>query len=358
MHIDSIRVEELAQSDVEHWRSLQTANDTLDSPFFHPRFSIEVGAVRPMARVAIFRENSGKALGFLPYERMKDGTGRPIGGRLSDYQAIVGPNSLEFSPRELLRSCKLSRFQFDHWLISQPCFSSSYYTTDGSPFLDLSQGFDHYESVRREMGADELKQTQRKTRKVQRELGELRLVFHDESEAAWNALLQWKSEQYERTKATDIFAYSWTRELLKKLERERTNEFGGVLNTLYAGDTLLAVHYGLFGAGNLHWWFPTYSQQFAKYSPGRIMLLSLARQCADFGIHKIDLGRGMTAYKVRAMTGATPVGDGAVDTNQVRKFARDTWRRSLELLRKSPLRLPARVPGQVYYRLKEWLEFR
>lgn len=358
MRIDTIRVEELANSDVDHWRTLQKANSTLDSPFFHPRFSQQVGAVRDSASVAVFRENSGRVLGYLPFEKTKDGAGRPIGGRLSDYQAIIGPNDLEFSNRELLQSCKLSRFQFDHWLVSQPCFSSSFYTTDGSPFLDLSRGYAHYESVRREMGADELKQTQRKSRKVEREVGETRLVFHDTSDAAWNALLQWKSEQYERTKATDIFAYSWTRALLKDLKRERDDEFGGVLNSLYAGDTLLAVHYGLFGDGNLHWWFPTYSQDFAKYSPGRIMLLMLAQNCEDLGITKIDLGRGMTSYKMRAMTGATPVGDGTVDASPLAKFAKDTWRRSLERLRKSPLRKPARIPWQVFYRLKEWLEFR
>ncbi len=88
------------------------------------------------------------------------------------------------------------------------------------------------------------------------------------------------------------------------------------------------------------------------------MLLMLAKQAESLGVRKIDLGRGMTSYKTRAMTGVVPVGDGAVDCSPVRKFAKDSWRSLLTQLRESPLRKPARIPWQVYYRLKEWIEFR
>jgi CelD/BcsL family acetyltransferase involved in cellulose biosynthesis len=358
MRIELIHANEFSDSDRTHWRQLQLANPSLDSPYFHPNFTAAVNAVRSETHIAVFRDLAGRALGYLPMERIGHDAARPIGGQLSDYQAIIGPNDIAFGAQEFLRGCKLSRFQFDHWLTSQPCFSAAFYTTDGSPYLDLSEGFPAYEKTRREMGADELKQTQRKARKVGREVGELRLVFHDESENAWQQLLAWKSEQYERTNATDIFAYPWTRQLLENMARDRDDEFGGVINTLYAGDTLLAAHYGLYADGVLHWWFPTYSQEYQKYSPGRILLLELARQSGDLGISKIDLGRGMTSYKMRAMTGITEVGDGTVDLSPLRKFATDTWRRTLERVRNSPLRAPARAPGRVYYRVREWFEFR
>jgi CelD/BcsL family acetyltransferase involved in cellulose biosynthesis len=358
MRIEMIQANELSNADQEHWRSLQLQNGDLSSPFFHPRFTAAVSEVRDDAFLAVFTDDAESVVGYLPFERNGRDQARPIGGRLSDYQAIVGANDLQFRPSSLLRACKVSRFQFDHWLTCQPCFEKSYYTTDGSPFLDLSAGFPAYEQARREMGGDELKQTQRKARKVEREVGPIRIEFHDESSHAWECLLDWKSEQYKRTGATDVFAFPRTRELLKKLLVDRTEEFGGILNALYAGDTLLAVHYGLFGDGTLHWWFPTYSPDCSNYSPGRVMLLELARNCAEFGITKIDLGRGMTSYKLRAMTGVAEVGDGTVDLNPVRRIASDTWRKSLERMRNSPLRAPARIPWQVVYRFKEWLAFR
>lgn len=357
MRIEALPLSELGDEEFHQWRELQVGNSALGSPFFHPLFSREVAAVRSSSQVAVFRDSAGHLRGFLPFER-RAAVGRPVGGRLSDYQAVIGASDIRFSCREFLKACGLQKYQFDHWLTSQPCFASCYFTTDGSPFLDLSQGYSAYEAQRLAMGGDELKQTRRKSRKAERELGGLRLVFHDDSPSAWQSLLRWKSEQYDRTGATDVFAYAWTIELLERLTSHRSRDFCGVLNSLYADDTLLAVHYGLFADGALHWWFPTYSQDFAKYSPGRIMLWMLAQQCQSLGITKIDLGRGMTSYKTRAMTDVTEVGDGTVDASAVRKLAQGCWRKAVDQLRASPLRKPARIPWQVYYRVKEWLEFR
>ncbi|MFT7642780.1 MAG: CelD/BcsL family acetyltransferase involved in cellulose biosynthesis, partial [Pirellulaceae bacterium] len=339
------------------WAHWQATNPELISPYFHPDFARAVGSVRDDVEVAVLSK-AGETVGLFPYQRTKHHAAKPLGGRLSDYQAVIGDPELTFCARQLIRSCGLSVWDFDHVLTSQTPFKEHTTVVDLSPYLDLSQGFENYQSRLSKTGASELKQTLRKSRKLEREVGKLRLEFAMVDDTVFKLMVQWKSAQYQETQITDVFSFPWTVKLLRRLLDFNSPQFAGALGVLYAGDDIVGVHMGMRSQRVLHWWFPTYNPQFAQYSPGRILLLHLAQSCHAEGIDRLDLGRGVVPYKKRAMSGATSVSQGTVELRPVHRMVREGWRVTREWLRNSPLRGPARIPARMFYRLREWMEFR
>ena len=79
-----------------------------------------------------------------------------------------------------------------------------------------------------------------------------------------------------------------------------------MLSLLYAGDQLIAGHFGMRSPTTWHYWFPSYDNAFAKYSPGVMLLLKMAEVAPAMGIRIIDMGCGLHSYKERLMNGFVP----------------------------------------------------
>lgn len=146
-----------------------------------------------------------------------------------------------------------------------------------------------------------------------------------------------KRRQYAETGARDYFADPAHVQLVHRLLQTRDPGFGGVLSAIYAGPHLLAAHFGLRAGPVLHWWFPAYEPQFARFSPGWVLLRAVIDSAPDMGIERIDLGRGIDDYKRRAMTGYQVVCQGAVIRNPVRHRAMLARRRAVAAAKSSPL---------------------
>ncbi len=357
MKFDVIPGRELSSELRARWSAIQDLVPELDNPYFHPDFTAAVARVRTDVEIGIL-EDAGRVVGFFPFQRTSRTLAKPVGGRLSDFQAVIAEPGTEFAPDELLRGCGLKAWDFDHLIGQPPVFEPYTHFKDGSPFIDLSQGFGVYEAERGQLGKEELQQTSRKARKLAREVGPLRLEASCVDDGRLDELIRWKAAQYQRTEVTNVFGFRWTSELLHDLLATGTSEFQGMLNVLYAGDRVVAMHFGLFSRGVLHYWFPSYDVSFGRYSPGRILLLELCRFCRELGIRRVDLGRGMAGYKTRAMTGVTEVAIGGVDLRPVTAVMRAGWRHTQDWIRQSPWRKHVRLPGRALYRLREWLEFR
>jgi CelD/BcsL family acetyltransferase involved in cellulose biosynthesis len=356
MIVDLRKPDQLTSQEVALWDRFRRKNPSLDSPYFCLDYTRAVGRVRGDVEVAVLRY-ADQIVGFFPFQRQAKHLARPVGGRLSDYQGIIAEPTRQFDPREILRRCQLSAWTFDHVVDQQGTFEPFQRLSDLSPYLDLSEGFDEYTRRLRPAGRDELKATSRKSRKIEREVGPLRFEFRSGCDEAFARLLQWKSQQYRRTNVTDVFSFPWTIELLRELRQQANPDFEGLLSVVYAGDRPIAAHFGMRSRGVLHWWFPAYDPELASYSPGRVLLVELARACAREGIGKLDLGRGVAPYKARAMSGATPVLEGSVDLRPLARRLRSTWLATREFVKRSPLSGPARVPARLLYRLREWGEF-
>ncbi len=356
MKITVLPANELTSDHVDAWSQIQQANGELASPFFRPEFTQAVAAVRDDVEVAVL-EQHGDIVGFFPFQRCGWSTGIPVGGRLSDFHGLVARDDIACDVNTLLHGCKLSAWNFDHLLAAQTFFLPYHWDEFTSPFMDLSEGFDAYHAQRRLAHSDVINQTLRKSRKIEREVGPLRFVSHTDQPHVLDALVEWKSQQYHRTGATDVFAFDWTVKLLRRLVQQREKSFAGKLSALYVGEHLVAVHLGIRSRGVLNYWFPAYDPAFARYSPGLILLVELARAAPLLGVHHIDLGAGGSTFKTSFMSDALPVARGSVTSNPVSRIVRRGWYRTKRWLRSSPLRLPAQLAGRVTRPLRGWLAF-
>ena len=293
------------------WRAVQAAQEVFHSPYFCPEFTLAVAAVRPDVRIVVI-ECDGRPVGFFPHQRSTWGRGRPVGGPLSDYHGVIAAPGADWSVRELMRAARLSVWPFDHLVGDPERFTAYQSASSSSPQIDVREGYVAYVKGRREAGSDYIPKTEGLARKLGREVGELRFTFNDTTEEALAQLLAWKREQYLRAKTTNVFGRPWTGQLLRNIAATQTPEFAGVCSVLWAGGRIVASHMGMRSRTSLHYWFPAYDPELAKFSTGIILLLRMAEVAAEIGLHTVDLGKGDSQYKQRLMTGEAALGEGQV----------------------------------------------
>jgi len=355
--IITLPADQLTPAHIEAWARLQRADPAVDSPYFRPEFTQAVAAVRNDVRVAVLEED-GEAAGFFPFQRGRWGIGRPVGGPLSDFQGIIVRPGLAWSADELVRGCGLRAWDFNHLVAEQKSFHPFHRVQAESPFMDLSAGFEAYQEERQKAGSMLLRQTLRKARKAEREVGPLRFEVHTADAHAFAALIAWKEEQYRRTRAANVFAFGWTRKLLEGILAHANEEFAGLLSALYFGDRLAAVHLWMRSRAVLHSWFPAYEADLRSYSPGLVLLLEMARRAPALGVRRMDLGKGVKDYKSSFMSGAIPLAEGSVALHPLLRLVRHGWQWTRTWVRSSRLRAPARLAARWTRPLRGWLAFR
>jgi CelD/BcsL family acetyltransferase involved in cellulose biosynthesis len=348
----------LTPDHVQAWSSIQQDDPDLESPFFRPEFTRLVAEVRGNVEVAVLEED-GQLAGFFPFQRGFWRTGGPVGGKLNDFQGVVARRGLDWSADELIRACGLSSWSFDHLLPSQQPFLGHHFATGNSPFMDVSARIDDLRAVEpRNDSRTVIRELPRKLRKVEREVGPVRFELHTDNKEVFATLLRWKSEQYRRTRVTDVFAYSWTVQLLERILQQREESFAGMLSALYFGDRLAAVELMIRSRDVLHGWFPAYDQELGKYSPGMILVSELARAMPSHGLRRYHMGKGETRHKNTFATGAISLATGSVSLNPLGRLVRQGWQRTRALVRRSRLLAPARLLGRWTRPLRGWLAFR
>ncbi|MEJ2862353.1 GNAT family N-acetyltransferase [Actinomycetospora flava] len=313
MRFDVVHPGELTPGEIGRWRGLQTLTPTLRTPFLSPEFTRVVARFRPRTRVAVVHEGD-EIVGFFPFEHAPLGRGLPVAPGLSDAQGLVHADGVTWDAREMVRACGLSVWEFDHLVADQRIFDEHRTAEAASPVIDLSEGFDAYHRVVRARSS-RVRDLPRRARRLEREHGPVRFVLEATDDAAAGALdtvLEWKSAQYQRTGRSDRFARPWIRGLVHQLLGERTTAFRGCLSLLYAGDELVAGHFGLRDHGVVPTWFPAYAPSMGRYSPGLLLHLAMARAAADDGVELIDMGRGAKTYKDELKSGDATVAEGRV----------------------------------------------
>jgi CelD/BcsL family acetyltransferase involved in cellulose biosynthesis len=330
---------ELGSDLVTAWTGLQAANPDLVSPYFHPEFTRIVAAARNDVEVAVL-ESEGGIVALFPFQREQESHGRPVGGTISDYHGLICAQHFRLSPVELLEHCRLHSWDFDHLIAAQTNFKPFHWSTEISPQIDLSNGYEAYAHQRRLSG---FQQIPKKIRRIEEEFGRLRFVAHSQDVSMLEAVLQWKSLQYRQAGHTDLFAPGWVREMVNRIFITNVDGCSGVLSLLYAGDRLLAGHFGMLSRRIWHYWFPSYDPGSAKYSPGLILLLKMAEYAPAAGASIIDLGKGMNPYKERLMNSSSLLATGRLELPSWKSFYARSSRAVRSRLRSSPIGPPARA---------------
>ena len=391
------RTDELTAKELARWSELQLDDPTRASPFFRPEFAQLAGRQFESSRVAVWHDD-GVPVAFFPFQTDGARHGAPIGDVYCDFQGLVAARGFELTDDDLVADCDLRSFRFNHFVEDSPLFHGHDFRTWESPYIDLEGGFDIYRDERKRAGSGALSYAAQRQRKLEREVGPVRVELNCADESVFQRLLQWKSEQYVARGAPNYVAAPEARRFLESVWREglarrfsaydvttetsdslpgegrshephsrelhsqeprsyeqRSHEqrpyeqrtdrrlFDGPLAALYAGSTLVAVHLGLRSGRVLHYWFPAYNTEFATYSPGMLLLVRLLETAQGEGIARVDLGRGDEAYKLRLMNGVATVREGAYDTGVVRSTLRRGWYATRRMISASPLGGPART---------------
>lgn len=352
LKITVLRPSELTSHHLEVWRRILREDGLLNSPFLRPEFVCAVGAVRNDVEIGVLTDGS-EVTGFFPFQRHARHSAGPVGWKLSDLQAVVARKGCVWSPAQLLRSCHLRSWHFSNLIATQSEFQPCHSSVAESPYMDLSCGFEGYATACRARGSSYIVQTQRKRRRMEREAGPLRFEFDVSDPGVLQRLLQWKSEQYQRTNILDMFRFQWAVRLMERIaEAPQEDGFRGVLSALYCGDELVAAHLGMRSDDVLHWWMPGYSQAHSGYSPGSILMLQLTQTAAAQDIRRIDLGSGDERYKASVMSGFVGVAEGAAGVNSVQAACHRILYQARSLSRSSRLRWLMRLPKTVLRQLR------
>ena len=203
MRIEAIPAVQLTADQLSLWSQFQRADASLDSPYFRPEFTQAVAAVRSDVEVGIL-EHGDDVVGFFPFQRGKGNASLPVGGKMSDFHGLISRQNHTFNPQEILKGCHLSAWHFDHLVAAQKTFQPYFWSIAGSPYMDLSGGWQVYE--KRQLAAHKIsyKRMATKLRQVEREAGEIRLDVHAADDTAFASMIEWKRKQYQSTGVADI----------------------------------------------------------------------------------------------------------------------------------------------------------
>lgn len=342
----------LSAAEIEIWQRLLVQSPELMSPYFHPQFTLDVAAVRDDVEVAVISEG-GAIAGFFPYQRTGR-TAKPVGGMLSDAHGAIMASGVSLDLPRLLQECGLVAWDYHYQVQSQIPNSSWQPEVEEAAVMNLEGGFDAY--VGRLESRSLVKQTDRKSRKLERERGTIRFEWDSHDTEAFDLLVKWKSEQYHDSGIADVFSFDWTRKLLKKCWERTDPEFQGLMSVMYVDEKPAAIHFGLRAGEVLHQWFPAYDSELRNFSPGIIHLLDMARHAVENGVARIDLGR-ICQYKSRVATHTVQVAEGCVDLRPINRALKHGYHQTFEWLRHSPLRSVALIPGRMLRRLAEQRQF-
>jgi len=299
LRLDLLRPDALHPAQRAAWARLQEAEPVFASPFLGPDFAEAVGAVRDDVWVAAIGDAAAPEA-FLAFQR-QGRVGLPVGGGLSDCQALVAAPGWRCEAAALLRALGLARLEVTRWRAAGGLAPTGGEVV-AAPLVGLGAGFEAYARARRDAGSQAVVQTLSHARRLERALGPLRLVPHDPDPAMLARLVGWKRAQYARPRwggALDPLARPWARALLARVQATQAPGFAGMLSVLWAGETPVAAHLGLRARRLLHWWFPAHDPAHAKLAPGRILLLEVIRHAAETGLAALDLGAGEEGYKRR-----------------------------------------------------------
>lgn len=307
-----VRASDLDGALVDAWRQVQVGDARFHSPYFCPEFAQAVAQVRDDVQVVVI-EDAGRPVGFFPHQRSSFGMGKPVGGWFSDFHGVIVAPARDWRLDALLRAAHMSVWEFHHLVGEEQEILPFASAAERSPQIDLRAGYRRYVQSRQDSGSDYIRKTEGLARKLSRDMAEPVFTLHDADGAVLDRIIEWKSLQFRKANLPDAFSLPWTGALLRRIAQTQTAEFSGVCSVLRIRDRIVAAHMGMRSRNTFHYWFPTYDPEFAKFSPGIILLLRMAEALADTGVETIDLGAGEAQYKERLMTGSIPIRRGAVE---------------------------------------------
>lgn len=311
MRVDTISPFVLADGDVAAWRGLLAADPALTSPYLTPDWARAVALQRPDAAVAVWRNADGSAAGFMPVQRAGAHAAMPAGGPVCDYQALVGPATLDLSLA--VKALDVGRIDLPAGL-KDNAVAACLMTEDAGHVARFADGWDTYCAERAAAGSKTLARLRKKFIKLQRDHVDVAFEPFSTDQTAFDMLLAWKREQMRRTGVRDVFEHAWINALVRGTFAAPADDphFGGALFVLRAGARPIALLFCLRARRALHAWFVGYDPEFREYSPGLLVFAEAIKAAAERGYTEMDLGPGEYQFKESLANYGRPIGSGFI----------------------------------------------
>lgn len=297
----SVELASLDQNPVCAWRETLLS---LASPsaFLGPTFSFAAFRAGIRSKVLILQDGEGRTA-FFPFAlrncfALPAVNAERVGGEMSDACGIVAAPGFTTDWAQLLCRAGISSFNFSHLPEEQLAHGLNGEAPRRGLMIDIGMGVGQFWEDRRRLDVKFVRDTERRERKLEQDFGAIRFQFDaTERMPELSRLITMKRAQYRRTGKPDGLAAVWKQRLLHELVNAREPDCTSLLSVLHAGDTWVASHFGLQCGPVLHYWFPVYNPDVAKYAPGRILLRRVLNECAEHGITLVDRGEGDSPAK-------------------------------------------------------------
>ena len=332
MKASVVRPGELGPEQLALWRDMRAEVPHLRSAFLAPEYALALDECRDDVRVAVLSD-AGATVGFFAFEQRGRGVAKPLGHGLTDTEAIVHGAGRVPVVQDVLRASGLSGWDFETLVAEQVPPGAQAVERRPCPVMDLSEGFPAYLEARKRESKKIVQGSQRKLRKLEREVGPVTFVFAEQDPVALKTLMAWKSAQYKAMDEWDRFAEPRVIELVERLHQSEARDCAGTLSVLSVAGKPLAAHFGLAGTTSLATWFPAYDAEFSAFSPGILLHFAMAEAAVERGITELNLGRGHHEYKEALKTGDLTVVRGSVDAGRVSALSRKIARMPRTYLR-------------------------
>lgn len=304
--VDAYPLVELPAEARDAWIRIRGEQPRYASPYFHPTFADAVDETGHRVIVVVGKDANGEVRAVWPLHRIRRRL-RPLGWPAADFQGPVAEADL--SPLDVLRATSAYVLEVDHLLRGASASVEEHVTAwRPSPWVDLTGGLEAYLERASRSGRANMAQARRRTRQATDRFGTFRVELDSADHTLLDRVIHLKRAQYAATGASDYFSSPSHVQLVHRLLDERGPGLGGSLSVVYAGDLLVAAHFGIRSGPVLHWWFPVYEPIVSKLAPGWILMRELALGAPELGVTRLDLGRGNDEYKRRVMTAVEEVG--------------------------------------------------
>jgi len=356
---DVVRPAELAAADVAAWRAMQAAEPAFASPLLGPDFAQAVGEVRADARVAVLRQD-GEAAGFLAYHRRPSGFARPIGAPFCDYHALVCDPAANLDAGEALAAAGLGRLRLTGVVDPFGQFEDAVVERTAAHRIILADTAQTYLDALRAGSQNRFKNYRRYRRGLEQDLGPVRLVAHDPDRAAFETLMRWKQRQIAESGLHDFLQAGWARALMGRLHQTRGGAFEGLMVSLYAGDRLVAAHFGVRRDDWFHPWIGAVDPGLKPYSPGLVHQIEAIGAMTGLGLKVYDLGASNDHWKQMFAMDRVEIGSGLATalswSGRLARSCERVWtapgagrvRRRLDQINAVELTLGGRLQGAVH----------
>lgn len=350
LNVEIRRPSELSQLERETWKALCAANPVLGSPYFALEFAECCEEARDDTRVLVIQRR-GQVVGFLPVQIGKIGCVRPIGGPLGDLHGLICEPEADLDLNEVLAAAHIPMFDFNSALASQTGFARAAHAIEGSWIIDVQDGFDAWLAARKSVAPKIARNLRTRRRRLEEMQEGYRFVIADTSDLAFETMISWKKAQYQRTEVFDVFSVDWTRRLLEAIRRRESDSFYGICSTLYIGEKIAAVHFGMGTDRILHSWFPAYNGDAATVSPGLLLLVEMVKTAATLGLQGVELGPGSYGFKKDLASYQVGIASGYVAQPSLHMLTRQVTEALVRGIEAAPLGPLSAWPGKTVRKL-------